>query len=90
MQEDGRLNVIQALALADGTTYAAAIKSMHIVRKGTDDTYQEIPIKFREMTEGKQAPFILQAEDIVYVPVGKTEAGACAGDYLFNIFCIHS
>lgn len=74
MQEDGRLNVIQALALADGTTYAASIGSIRIVRKKPDGTYDDIPIKFRDMTDGKAPPLILEAEDIVYVPVSRAKA----------------
>jgi polysaccharide biosynthesis/export protein len=79
MQEDGQLNVIQALALADGTTYAAAIKSVHLVRKGPDGQYSEIPVDFRQMMAGKMAPLILKPEDIVYVPVSKAKAIMSAG-----------
>jgi polysaccharide export outer membrane protein len=79
MQEDGQLNVIQALALADGTTYAAAIKSVHLVRKGPDGSYQEIPVDFRQMMAGKMAPLVLKPEDIVYVPVSKAKAIMSAG-----------
>jgi polysaccharide export outer membrane protein len=79
MQEDGQLNVIQALALADGTNYAAAIKSVHLVRKGPDGSYQEIPVDFRKMMDGKLPPLPLKAEDIVYVPVSKAKAIMSAG-----------
>jgi polysaccharide export outer membrane protein len=74
MQEDGQLNVVQALALADGTTLAAGIKGVHIVRKGPDGSFHEIPVKFRDMMKGKEVPIELQAEDIVYVPVSKVKA----------------
>ena len=79
MQEDGTLDVAQALALAYGTTLNAAISSIRIVRKHTDGTLQEIPVSYRKITKGKEPPPQLQAEDILYVPISKVKAVATAG-----------
>ena len=81
MQEDGLLNVAQALALAYGTQMNAAIGGIRIVHKNSDGTLTETPVAFRKITSGKATAPMLQAEDIVYVPVskGKTILSASLG-----------
>ena len=74
MQEDGDLNVTQALALAYGTTMPAAVGSMRLIRKKDDGQVEEIPIPYRDMVKGKVAPLHLQAEDVIYVPISKVKA----------------
>jgi len=73
MQEDGELNVTQAIALAYGTTMPAAVGSMRLIRKKDDGKVEEIPIAFRDMVKGKVPPLHMQAEDVLYVPVSKTK-----------------
>jgi polysaccharide export outer membrane protein len=73
MQEDGELNVTQALALAYGTTMPAAVGSMRLIRKNDDGRVEEIPIPYRDMVKGKVAPLHLQAQDVIYVPVSKVK-----------------
>jgi len=74
MQEDGDLNVTQALALAYGTTMPAAVGSIRLIRKLDDGQVEEIPIPYRDIMKGKVAPPRLQAEDVIYVPVSKLKA----------------
>lgn len=71
MQEDGDLNVTQALALAYGTTMPAAVGSMRLIRKQDDGQVEQIPIPYGDIVKGKVAPPRLQAEDVIYVPVSK-------------------
>jgi polysaccharide biosynthesis/export protein len=71
MQEDGDLNVTQALALAYGTTMPAAVGSMRLIRKLDDGQVAETPIPYRDIMKGKVPPPRLQAEDVIYVPVSK-------------------
>jgi polysaccharide export outer membrane protein len=71
MQEDGKLNVAQALALALGTSLQAKIGSVRVVRHASDGQLQDIPVPYKQIMEGKVKPLTLQAEDIVYVPVSK-------------------
>ena len=71
MQEDGDLNVTQALSLAYGTTMPAAVGSMRLIRKKDDGQVDEIPIPYGDMVKGKVAPLRLQAEDVIYVPISK-------------------
>lgn len=73
MQEDGDLNVTQALALAYGTTMPAAVGSMRLIRKKDDGQVEEFPIPYRDIVKGKVAPLRLQAEDVIYVPISKAK-----------------
>ena len=79
MQEDGDLNVTQALALAYGTTMPAAVGSMRLIRKLDDGQVEEIPIPYRDMVKGNVAPLRLQAEDVIYVPISKVKVILGAG-----------
>jgi polysaccharide export outer membrane protein len=79
MQEDGALDVAQALSMAYGTTLNAAVGSIRVVRKHSNGTLETIPISYRKVTSGKEKPMELQAEDIVYVPVSKIKSILTAG-----------
>lgn len=79
MQEDGDLDVTQALALAYGTTMPAAVGSMRLIRKKDDGMVEEMPIPYRDIMKGKIAPMHLQAEDVIYVPISKTKVILAAG-----------
>jgi polysaccharide export outer membrane protein len=79
MQEDGDLNVTQALALAYGTTMPAAVGSMRLIRKKDDGQIEEIRIPYRDMVKGKVAPLQLRAEDVIYVPNSKIKVALGAG-----------
>lgn len=71
MQEDGNLNVTQALSLAMGTTINAKVDSIRVVRKDSEGKLTEIPISYSKISQGKVQPLTLQAQDLVYVPVSK-------------------
>ena len=79
MQENGRLDVPQAIALAYGTTMAASVGSMRLIRKKADGTVQEIPIKYHQMVKGEIPPMFLQAEDVIYVPISRVKTVLSAG-----------
>lgn len=68
MQEQGALNVVQALALAYGTTEQASIPRVRILRKDPNGQYTVIPVHLDKIQKGKADPTPLQSEDIVYVP----------------------
>jgi polysaccharide export outer membrane protein len=71
MQENGDLNVTQAIALAWGTGLQASVGTIRLIRKVPDGKVLEIDIPLGEIQKGKQAPPRLQAEDVLYVPVSK-------------------
>lgn len=79
MQENGELNVSQAIALAYGTEMQAAIGSVRLIRKLPDGRVQEIPVPLRDIQKGKVAPPRLQAEDVLYIPVSKAKTILTAG-----------
>jgi polysaccharide export outer membrane protein len=79
MQEDGTLDVAQALSMAYGTTLNAAVGSIRVVRKHSNGTLETIPIFYGKVTSGKEKPMELHAEDIVYVPISKIKSILTAG-----------
>ena len=79
MQEDGSLNVAQALSLALGTSLQAKISELRVVRHEPDGQLKDIPVSYNGIMKGKERPMQLQAEDIVYVPVSKVKAVFTSG-----------
>jgi polysaccharide export outer membrane protein len=74
MQEDGKLNVAQALALSGGTVLQANTGGLRVIRRNPDGTVLDFPISYKSMMKGTQTPLLLQAQDIVYVPMSKVKA----------------
>jgi polysaccharide biosynthesis/export protein len=79
MQEGGKLDVTQAIALAYGTTMPAAVESIRLIRKGDDGKVTEIPVHYRDIVKGKSPSIPLQAEDVVYVPISKVKTILTSG-----------
>lgn len=73
MQEQGELNVAQAVSLAQGLTLQAKVSGLRVVQRNPDGTMKEIPVSYKKIMDGKEAPMMLAAGDIVYVPVSKTK-----------------
>jgi polysaccharide export outer membrane protein len=84
MQEDGKLDVAQALSLATGTSITAAVRSIRVIRRNPDGTYVEYPVDYKAISEGRQKPLYLQAQDIVYVPVSKLKTALTTGVSLID------
>ena len=74
MQEDGKLDVAQALSLAMGTSLLAKTGNIHILRRRPDGTFLEFTANYKDITNGKATPPQLQAQDIVYVPNSKIKS----------------
>lgn len=81
MQEQGELNVAQAISLAQGLTLQAKVGGLRVVQKQADGKMVEIPVSYKKIMDGKQTPMNLEAGDIVYVPVSrvKTVLGSTTG-----------
>lgn len=73
--ENGRMTVLQAIAVAEGTNSTAALNKSKLIRK-TATGPQEIPLPLKDMLASKSPDVHLQAEDIIFVPnsAGKTAA----------------
>jgi polysaccharide export outer membrane protein len=74
MQEDGKLNVAQALALSGGTVMQASTGGLRVIRRNPDGTVLDFPLSYDGIAKGTQTPLLLQAQDIVYVPMSKVKA----------------
>jgi polysaccharide export outer membrane protein len=74
MQEEGRLNVAQALALSGGTVMQAKTSGLRVIRRNPDGTVLDFPVSYEAIAKGTQTPLPLQAQDIVYVPMSKVKA----------------
>lgn len=74
MQEDGKLNVAEALALSGGTVLQANTGGLRVIRRNPDGTVLDFPLSYDGIAKGSQAPLQLQARDIVYVPMSKVKS----------------
>ncbi|HTU32982.1 MAG TPA: polysaccharide biosynthesis/export family protein [Candidatus Acidoferrum sp.] len=69
--EDGRngITVLQALALVQGTTSTAKLKSAMIVRQSDNGANRKnIPVNLTKVMRGKTIDPVLEANDILFVP----------------------
>ena len=74
MQEDGKLNVAEALALSGGTVLQAQTGGLRVIRRNPDGTVLDFALSYDGIAKGNQTPLELQAQDIVYVPISKVKA----------------
>jgi polysaccharide biosynthesis/export protein len=74
MQEDGKLNVAEALALSGGTVLTARTSGLRVIRRKPDGTVLDFALSYDRIADGKQIPLALEPEDIVYVPMSKIKA----------------
>ena len=64
---DSKLTVLQAVALAGGTVPSAAPGSSRLIRR-TPDGYENLALPLGAMQKGKKPDQQMQANDIIYVP----------------------
>lgn len=65
---DGKLTLLQAVALAGTQTPSAVPNATRLIRKQADGTYVEMTAALSKMEKGKRSDIILQPGDIVYIP----------------------
>jgi polysaccharide export outer membrane protein len=79
MGDGGRLSVLQAIALAGGTTSSAKLSGARIIRKGPTGL-TELPVPLKSLLKAKSDDMQLEANDILFVPsghnLGRTSATA--------------
>jgi polysaccharide export outer membrane protein len=75
LMDGGHLSVLQAIALAGGTTRTAKLGSVRIIRKGPEGM-TETPVQLKKILEAKAPDLPLQAEDILFIPTSATKAVA--------------
>lgn len=64
---DSKLTMLQALALAGGIPPNGSPAKARLIRK-RGNVYVEIPVNLVKLQKGRTPDFVLQADDIVYVP----------------------
>ena len=76
MENNEKMTVLQAVAMAGGTMTTASLKSTKILRKTPSGDVQEIPIALNKILAAKAQDYPLQAEDVLFVPnsMGKSAA----------------
>jgi polysaccharide export outer membrane protein len=73
MDHDNHLTILQAIALAQGTTYTAAKGSTKIIRT-TPQGHEEIPVDLKKILASKAIDASLQDNDILFVPSSAAKA----------------
>jgi len=73
LMDSGHLTVLQALALAGGTTRTAKLGSVRIIRKGPEGM-TETPVQLKKILEAKAPDLPMQADDILFIPTSATKA----------------
>ncbi len=67
LMDGGQLTVLQAIALAGGTTRTAKLGAARIIRKGPSGM-SETPVRLKQILEAKAPDMAMQADDILFVP----------------------
>ncbi|MBZ5722017.1 MAG: polysaccharide export protein [Acidobacteriia bacterium] len=67
LMESGNLTVLQAIALAGGTTRTAKLSGARIIRKGPTGM-TDTPLHLKQMLEAKAPDMQMEADDILFVP----------------------
>lgn len=77
LMDTGSMTVLQAVALAGGTTRTAKLSGARIIRKDPQGGMTETPVQLKKMLEAKTPDIPLRADDILFVPssAGKAAAG---------------
>jgi polysaccharide export outer membrane protein len=70
MGDSGRMSVLQAIALAGGTTSNARLGGARIIRKGPTGL-TELPVPLKNLLRAKATDIPLEANDILFVPSGR-------------------
>ena len=93
--DNGTLSVLQALALAGGVNRTAKLGAARIIRKGPSGM-AEIKLEVKKMLEAKSPDQMLQADDILFVPVsgarvaaGRTFEAAMSAATGVTIYTLH-
>jgi polysaccharide export outer membrane protein len=78
MQNNGRLTVLQAIALASGVNKTASLSHAKVIHKDQSG-YREADIHLAQLLQGKAPDKELAPEDIVFVPNSKLKSAAAGG-----------
>jgi polysaccharide export outer membrane protein len=95
LMDSGNLTVLQAIALAGGTTRTAKLGSARIIRKGSAGM-SETPVHLKQILEAKAPDMAMQADDILFVPTsaakvmaGRTMEAALQAATAVSVIAVH-
>jgi polysaccharide export outer membrane protein len=93
--DNGQLTVLQALALAGGINRTAQLSGARIIHKGPNGM-TETKVEIKKMLRAKSPDVVLQADDILFVPVsgakvaaGRTAQAAMSVATALTIYTVH-
>jgi polysaccharide biosynthesis/export protein len=78
IMDNSKLTVLQAIAMARGTTPTAALGSAKLIRKGSNGP-QEIPIPLNKILSSQRPDISLQPDDIIFVPTSAAKSATRRG-----------
>jgi polysaccharide biosynthesis/export protein len=67
MENDGKMTVLQAVALAGGQTRTAAMRHVRLIRR-KESNYSDTEVSLKKIMNGQESDVELQPEDVQYVP----------------------
>jgi polysaccharide export outer membrane protein len=73
IENNDRLTVLQAIALAQGTNKTAGLNQAKLIRK-TDNGRQEMPVPLKKILSNKASDELLADGDILFIPVSGTKS----------------
>jgi polysaccharide biosynthesis/export protein len=79
MQNNGRLTLLQAIALAQGVNKTASLSHSKVIHKDPSGAYTTEDIHLAPVLHGKEPDRQLSAEDIVFIPNSKLKSAAVGG-----------
>ncbi len=95
LMDSGSITVLQAIALAGGTTRTAKLGSARIIRKGSSGM-SETPVHLKQILEAKAPDMAMQADDILFVPTsaakvmaGRTMEAALQAATAVGVIAVH-
>lgn len=72
LMDSGHLTVLQAIALAGGTTRTANLGGTRIIHRGPSGI-SETPVELKKILKAKSPDVTMQADDILFVPTSATK-----------------
>src|ERR1700722_9668251 len=75
LMDSAHLTVLQAIALAGGTTHTANLGGTRIIHRGPDGL-TETPVELKKILRAKAPDLTMQADDILFVPTSATKVFA--------------
>lgn len=72
LMDSGHLTVLQAIALAGGTTRTANLGGTRIIHRGPQGI-SETPVELKKILKAKSPDVTMQADDILFVPTSATK-----------------